>query len=183
MAKFPKIGTRTLEHQMQQFSQATSQACDKMTEEWNADEDCPLFIADNIQSNYPDEIIHIDVCMANPALKKIELDAISKAYIDEARRVNELRLTAMDAYAEIINRNSREEKKCDIILVKENVYLQMMKDLDEAVLERVSSGVVGRLYGVDLMIYTDENLEQQLYDYHKDFARWSGRQPNLLKVN
>ena len=47
----------------------------------------------------------------------------------------------------------------------------------------IDDSFVGKLMGVDIMMYDKESEHQQLLDYALKFKAVAGREPHILKVN
>jgi len=88
-------------------------------------------------------------------------------------------------YSKIINNQAEDGAKYDAIFMKKDYYDKLIEQLDvqdDDTTEGIDFEYKGKLMGVDIVVYDDETIEQQLMEYSYSFAISSDREPKMLKV-
>lgn len=77
----------------------------------------------------------------------------------------------------------------DVVFMKQKVCDEMRTKLCEYHEEPTEEmrvlplyGCVGRVSGIEIMIYDEDNKDEQLLDYAKRFFKYKHREPNVLLV-
>lgn len=71
--------------------------------------------------------------------------------------------------------------KTPTVLLVEPPKPRMIREDDDTT-EGIDFEYKGKLMGVDIVVYDDETIEQQLMEYSYSFAISSDREPKILKV-